>query len=95
MKSIISNERECYICKNPTVLHKHHIFEGSGRRKLSEKYGCWVYLCPYHHTLGDAAVHNNKALDLMLKKTAQKAWEKNLGDTDAFIRVFRKSYKED
>ena len=51
MKSIKQDEKECFICRvNYDVatlygLHEHHIFEGTARRKLSEKYDLKVYLC--------------------------------------------------
>ena len=74
MKSILSNERECYVCGTPLNLHRHHIW-GGGRRKLSEKHGCWVYLCAKHHNMSDKGVHFNKALDTELKQDCQEMWE--------------------
>ena len=90
-KSIISNARECYVCSSTYNLHKHHIYGGS-RRNLSEKYGCWVYLCPPHHNMSDHGVHFNKALDNDLKGQCQKAWENKYGSREQFIDTFIKSY---
>lgn len=92
-KSIISNVKECYVCKNPENLHRHHTIYGRGRRAQSEKYGCWVWLCPYHHDMSDLGVHNkNKALDRELKELSQRKWEERFGTREQFIEVFGKSY---
>ena len=71
-KSIVSNERICLVCSTTHNLHKHHIFYGTGKRMLSEKYGCWCYLCGVHHNLSIAGVHFNKALDNELKEMDYK-----------------------
>lgn len=91
MKSIISNERECYVCGTTRDLHKHHIFFGPNRKK-SEQHGLWVYLCARHHNMSDQGVHFNKELDMELKALAQKEWQKQNGTIEDFIRVFGKSY---
>lgn len=84
-------------------LEEHHVF-GGPNRKASEKYGLKVYLCKYHHT-GDIsgsseAVHQNREIDMWLKKRAQYAWErkyaKHLHESEEaneeFRDVFGKSY---
>ena len=73
-KSIICNTRECYVCGRVTNLHRHHIFFGTARRKISERLGLTVYLCLEHHE-GTEGVHNNIELDLELKRLAQSAYE--------------------
>lgn len=90
-KSIISNEKICLVCSTPYSLHKHHIFEGTGRRSQSEKYGCWCYLCGIHHNLSNAGVHFNKKLDLELKQMTQKKFMEVYPEID-FIKIFRKNY---
>lgn len=35
--SLLSTAKECYVCGTTYGLHKHHIFGGTGRRKLSDK----------------------------------------------------------
>ena len=92
MKSILSNERECYVCGYTEGLHKHHIFYGRGIRPISEKHGCWVYLCYRHHNMSDYGVHFNHLLDMELKQTCQKKWEKRNGTREDFIRTFGRSY---
>lgn len=91
-KSILSNDNICYVCGYTKDIHKHHIFYGTANRKLSEKYGCWCYLCAVHHNLSNVGVHFNKALDIKLKKFCQEKWEAKYGDREQFIQTFGKSY---
>ena len=91
-KSIVSNERVCWVCGTPYGLHKHHVYEGTANRKLSEKFGCWVYLCGNHHNLSDEGVHYNKELDDKLKDFTQRRFEEFLGSREDFRRIFGKSY---
>ena len=93
-KSIVSNEKSCFLCGTTLNLHKHHVYGGQGRRDLSEKYGCWIWLCAAHHNMSNFGVHNDHDLDLMLKKLCQKRWEQTYGTRDQFIQTFRKSYIE-
>ena len=90
-KSIVSNERLCLVCSTTHNLHKHHIFFGSGKRMLSEKYGCWCYLCGIHHNLSNAGVHFNKALDTELKQMTQKKFIEVYPDKD-FLKIFGRNY---
>ena len=94
MRSIIDNEKKCIICEATRYLHRHHIFYGAGRRKTSEKYGCWCYLCPRHHNLSNIGVHSNTALDRKLKAFAQKKFNEVYPHLD-FIKIFGKSYLEE
>ena len=91
--SILSKYYECYVCRRQSQLHKHHIFEGNGRRELSEKYGCWVYLCGRHHNLSDAGVHFNKDFDMKLKQKCQKILEEDGMSRKEFISIFGRSYE--
>lgn len=91
-KSLISDEKFCLICGTPLNIHKHHIFGGTGRRKLSEKYGCWCYLCARHHNMSNEGVHFKKEFDLKLKQQCQKAWEYQIGTREQFIMLFGRNY---
>ena len=73
MKSIIQDEKVCFVCRSPYV-EEHHVYYGSANRTLSEKYGLKVYLCHEHHT-GNTGAHFNKKLDLKLKDIARKRFE--------------------
>lgn len=91
MKSIIQEEKECYVCHTTYNLQDHHIIYGTSNRKQSEKYGLKVWLCQEHHT-GNAGVHFNRDLDLHLKMLAQEKFETLYGARNEFIRAFGKSY---
>lgn len=74
MKSIIQDEKVCLVCGSTnTVIH--HCFFGTANRKLSEKYGLKVYLCPKHHNMSDEGVHFNKELDTQIKELAREKFE--------------------
>lgn len=92
MKSILSIDQQCWVCGTTQNLHVHHIFYGSANRKLSDKYGCVVCLCGKHHNLSNEGVHFNRDLDLLLKKTTQREWEKRYGNREDFIKTFGRSY---
>ena len=91
-KSIMSNKYECYVCLYPYDLHRHHIFFGFANRKLSERDGCWCYLCAVHHNMSRVGVHFNRELDLKIKRECQEKWEETYGDRKKFIQRYGKSY---
>lgn len=90
-RSIIQSEKECFVCKTTLNLHEHHVFFGTGNRKISEKYGMKVWLCQEHHT-GRNGVHFDRQLDLLIKTVAQGTFEKEIGNRDEFRRLFGRSY---
>lgn len=91
-KSIISNVRRCYECGSTQNLHKHHIFFGPNRN-ISDREGCWIYLCGYHHNLSDAGIHKDHEFDVRIKKLCQEKWMEIHGATvDDFRKVFGKNY---
>ena len=100
-KSLLSDESDpqCYVCHTTYNLHVHHCFPGTGRRKVSDEEGCWVYLCAPHHNMSNAGVHFDKALDLEIRRRCQAAWEEREGIHDPehreFIRVFGCNYLEE
>ena len=91
MKSIIQKNKECLITGTLYALDEHHVFEGTAKRKLSEKYGLKVWLCNHHHT-GQAGVHKHKDFDLILERLAQEYYEKHYGTREDFIKEFGKNY---
>ena len=102
MKSIMQKkeDRTCYLCM---MLHsdnsvkqtqEHHAVFGTANRKLSEKYGLKVYLCLEHHEEGREAVHKNAQIARMVKKEAQKAFEKRWPELD-FRAIFGKNFLEE
>ena len=89
-KSILQNEKVCYLCPRTTGLEKHHVMSGFANRKLSEKYGLWVYLCKDHHT-GKEGAQYEKDLNMLLRRQAQKEFELIYGH-NLWMSVFRKNY---
>lgn len=93
MESLISNERECFICKTTLNLHRHHIYFGRANRSKSEEWGCWCYLCARHHNMSDEGVHFNKILDTNLKTLCESLWLEHYNKTiPDFIRIFGRNY---
>lgn len=62
MRSVLQEEKECFVCRTNINLQDHHIFFGTSNRKQSEKYGMKVWLCQQHHT-GTRGVHFNRGFD--------------------------------
>lgn len=92
MRSILQDEKECYICRTTLNLERHHVFGGWANRKIADKDGLWLWLCREHHT-GARGVHQNRALDLKLKRIAQKKWmDVNGKGIEDFIARYGKSY---
>ena len=90
--SIIQEDlTQCYVCGTTQNIHIHHVFRGVNRNK-SEKYHCIVALCIHHHTGSNEAVHNNKELDLHLKRLAQKHYEERYGSREDFRETFGRNY---
>lgn len=89
-KSIMQDEKACYITGRTTGLHKHHIY-GGANRKNSEKWGCYVYLVPEYHNMSDSGVHFDKKFDSLLKRVCQRKFEELYGH-DRFMEVFGKNY---
>ncbi len=91
VKSVIVDDMEhCLVCGSP-YIEIHHIIFGVANRKLSDKYGLVVPLCVEHHR-GNTGVHQNRDLDLHLKKLAQEHFEAEFGTREYFRTVFGKSY---
>ena len=100
-KSILQDTGKdvCFLCvllhgdeRQKSVLHTHHVFGGTANRKLSERYGLTVKLCPEHHTEGKEAAHRNQEIAALLHRIGQEAFEKRFPDLD-FIEIFGRNYK--
>lgn len=85
-KSIISNEKKCFICGRTINLHNHHIMFGKNRKKADED-GLTVFLCYEHHE-GTNGVHGKKGheLDIKLKKISVEIWCKYYNKTEEDFR---------
>lgn len=99
MKSIMhEKDGTCYLCillnrnyRTHQYVEEHHVIYGKGNRPLSEKYGLKAYLCPEHHRTSKEAVHKNVHNDLILKKTAQRIFEKTHSRKE-FMETFDQNY---
>ena len=65
MKSIIQQSNGCFFCGSTGLLEEHHIFFGNPGRKISEKNGFKVRLCPYCHRIDGVSPHKNRNNDLI------------------------------
>lgn len=76
-------------------VHRHHIFEGTANRRLSDEDGLWVPLSYEHHE-GKMSVHMNKEMSTLMHIIGQLAWEKQCvagGESEENAReLFRKRY---
>ena len=99
-KSIMTNESadypECFLCGRNGCgdpLEEHHIFEGTGLRPLSEKYGLKVYLCGHRcHRNGPESVHQNIEVRRELQRKGQIRFEEENPELD-FMQIFGKNYR--
>lgn len=98
-RSIVQDKMDCcYICgSRGCKLDRHEVFFGSAYRKKSKELGLWVMLChDQHHIYGDYAAHNNRHVDLLLKRNAQRAAMEFYGWTiEEFIARFGRNYLEE
>ena len=90
-KSILTDDLEhSFLSGIPTNVI-HHIYQGTGRRKISEREGFIVPLTPAEHNMSDNAVHFNRKLDLYLKRLGQKKYEET-HTREEFIKLIGRSY---
>lgn len=85
----------CWLCGNPLV-EQHHVYGGVGRRQVSDREGCTVFLCREHHQ-GMRGVHQDARLMEWLRQDCQRRWEEREGlegeeAHEAFRAVFGSSY---
>lgn len=91
-KSLLDNNKVCFICGTTFNLHKHHIYGGANRSK-SERDGCWCYLCAPDHNMSDRGVHFDKEKNLKLRRTCQQLWMTKYGKAEEdFIKEYGRSY---
>lgn len=91
-KSIMQDEKACYITGRTDHLHKHHIF-GGGRRKISEKWGLWIWLTGEYHNLSSHGIHFDAKLDRLVKTQCQQRFEELHGHGQ-WMKVIGKNYRE-
>lgn len=93
MESILnSDDSECFSCGVICNPELHHIYFGHGNRKVSDRMGFVVYLCPECHR-GDYGVHGKygKELNLSLKRRCQAVFEET-HSREEFRKLIGRSY---
>lgn len=99
MTSILQKDNGvCFLCAlkgdyHEQFTHEHHVIYGTAGRKLSEKYGLKVYLCPDHHEFGKEAVHRNRQTRILLEKIAQLVFISSYGQ-EFWMQVFGRNSLE-
>lgn len=89
--------RKCFLCERVETeynrLEVHHIFQGRGRRQISDRYGLTVLLCHKCHNEPPYGVHQNADTMLLLHQYGQrKAMIEQGWTVQQFIEVFGKNY---
>lgn len=88
--SILDNLDKCFFCGRPAECI-HEVFFGTANRRISIENGFCAGLCHKEHNLSSKSVHNNREMDLALKRAYQKKYEENHTRAD-FIALIGKSY---
>ena len=91
-KSILQDEKVCFLTGSTEELDKHHIYFGPNR-KISEKHGFWVWLRHDMHIAGsqNKTPHNCRYVDLYLKEKCQRKYEET-HSREEFIALIGRSY---
>ncbi len=94
-KSILQNEKRCFISGSTTGLQRHHIY-GASNRNISEKNGFWVWLRHDYHIADspNKTPHNCRVTDLCLKEMCQRKYEET-HSREEFIALIGRNYLED
>jgi hypothetical protein len=80
--------------RTPVYCHRHEVFFGFNRQK-SIRDGLVVFLTPNMHNMSCYGVHQNRELDLTLKKIGEEAWLEYYGKTiNDFIKEYGRNYLE-
>lgn len=90
-KSILATtDGVCFLCGKYCETARHEVYEGTGSRSLSKRYGLWVNLCPECHTRVHAEPEWERAVQL--KEDARTAFLEEGHTSDEFIRIFEKGF---
>jgi len=86
-KSIISNEKKCFLCGNHQNIEYHHCY-GGPNRKISDANGFTVYLC---HQCHFEVTNNMNWKDGYLKALCQAAYEAD-HPRELFMKLVGRNY---
>lgn len=73
-KSILQSEKQCFYCGTTLNLERHHCIHGTAGRRIADKLGLTIWLCSEHHR-GKYSPHQDREVDLRLKRFAQSCYE--------------------
>lgn len=90
MKSILSEEKRCYVCGSTVNIENHHIFFGP-LRPVSDRRGFKAFLCGFHHRDTKHGVHGNRELDLRLKRECQRKYEEK-HTREEWMKIIGRNY---
>lgn len=92
-KSILQDEKRCFVTGRIDNLHKHHIYFGNPLRKISEDNGFWVWLTGEYHNQSYYGVHGKDGhdLDLRLKQACQRKFEETHA-REEFMALIGRNY---
>ena len=85
---------QCHNCGRVGQMAHHHLIPGNGTRKLCDKYGLIVPLCPRCHEF----VHSHNGITRLkqMRRYGQlKAMQEQGWTTEDFIKAFGKNYLEE
>ena len=91
MKSILQDEKKCYLCGREYGLERHHIFAGVANRRISEAEGLWVWLCGETCHRGIDGAQYDPEKNRFLKQMAQMAYEQTHSH-DEWMKLIRRNY---
>lgn len=88
----MKEKRECALCGRWDYLETHHVFEGAGRRAISDRLGLTIDICPACHR----SIHAKPKAWEWLKERTQREYMTAHGMTDeGWINEFGRSWKGD
>jgi hypothetical protein len=88
-KSILSNDKKCFLCGSSQNIEKHHIM-GNATRDKSEKMGVWVYLCRSCHDRIHFSKDSRKMMDSLRAKAQSKFEETRT--REEWMKDFHRNY---
>lgn len=95
--SILQDEKKCYITGyEGDGLDCHHIYFGTGNRRISDENGFWVWLRHDFHIENSPnnTPHNDKKVDLWLKQDCQRKFEET-HSREEFMELIGRNYLDD
>ena len=93
-KSIMQEEKVCYLTGSKVRLVLHHCIPGIANRRKADKYGLVVWLNADVHNWIHSSDRKGIAMLKKLKQDAQRRFIETYGE-DLWWKTFHKNYLED